>query len=396
MAGGNNLVKKKSLAQKLDTMNPFREKPVRTAFRHIRENRKSRMEKRKSDWALRASNARKTRNKQTWKKKEFELLRRKNRLYKITLENKYRELLEKTKSLNPDTRKGVTKQQLLAYFKDSFGNSSEDFFDNVFDLMDVRGNGYVEKEEFTVTMCFLMFKGSANDSIELAYNIFDTDRSGELSKAEFSAMIPTVIGPRIQAILSLPAGRNAFRRFLKQELCDELLMFYEEMEQVNLNYYETGLPLQIADKIVEFYIDVGSMYQANISALTRETIKAIVNEARDKNKTHIPVETFDAASNEVIIMLEQGPLVRFKQKIKNNEYAVFVNSVWRVLDLKPSEDMSLEKFKEFCSHENVHLFDFLEELKAELEDEIFRPEFPEKDEAELEKETDLLENDFVS
>ena len=114
-----------------ERINPF--VGERNAFNHIREKQLSA----KSRWKYLKTK----RKKQTWKKQQFDYIKE-GSLQQLKLENKYRDLLERTAHLNPETEeKGLTKDQLLEFFKESFGNAQKELFDGVFNLMDTQCDG---------------------------------------------------------------------------------------------------------------------------------------------------------------------------------------------------------------------------------------------------------------
>ena len=187
---------------------------------------------------------------------------------------------------------------------------------------------------------------------------------------------------------------------LHAELAEELIQFYFKIEELNIDYYKKHLPLPIAFEIIEKYIKVDSEFQVNISAKARENIINKVNAAKRKGKRTIQVEVFDDAVHEVIQMLEQGPLVRFKKEIKLNNFGVFVDQVWYQMGLKPREQMPLVVFKDFATGEDVHMFDFLEQMKTQLEDELEKldagevSQQQESDESLGKNHKDVLSNKF--
>lgn len=62
------------------------------------------------------------------------------------------------------------------------------FVTNMFNLVDTSNNGYISFREF-LNFFVVFTKGSAEDKAKLMFDIYDIDRSGQLSKEEFKTMI---------------------------------------------------------------------------------------------------------------------------------------------------------------------------------------------------------------
>jgi Ca2+-binding EF-hand superfamily protein len=67
----------------------------------------------------------------------------------------------------------------------------------------------VSYQEFTVAMLFMLYRGSADDNVDVAFKMFDTNRSGSISKAEFNDMICSIIGVRLSTVLDNPVSTRA-------------------------------------------------------------------------------------------------------------------------------------------------------------------------------------------
>jgi dual oxidase len=62
------------------------------------------------------------------------------------------------------------------------------FVDQMFELIDTDGNGFVSFREF-LDMIVIFSKGSPDEKLRLMFNMYDVDRSGSLEKSEFKAML---------------------------------------------------------------------------------------------------------------------------------------------------------------------------------------------------------------
>lgn len=299
---------------------------------------------------------------ENWKQKEAASLDRSD---KINLELKFRALLKSNVTTNPF---GFSKKELKRMFLHDFRiRISDEVFNKLFNLMDCDGNGFVDKTEFAVTMCYLLHKGSARDKRDLAYRLFDTNKDGAISKKEFGEMIATLFPSRLRPLLKVPAAKEAYEKFLEKEIAGENLRFFVDISEIRNAFSNTGVPSKVATSVIGNYIANNGMDQVNISSVERERIIEALSIA-DVRGDNVPCEVFDNALEEITDMLERGSLMRFKKALKENP-AVFTDLAWQVAGLKPNETMTLTVFREYTER-TPHLFQFLEELKTELQEEL--------------------------
>lgn len=261
---------------------------------------------------------------------------------------------------------GVSKKELKKHFRKMKIKIEPAVFEKIYELMDADKDGTIDENEFCVTMCYFLHHGiGSNDKIELAYKLFDTNHDGDISKREFSDMISTVIGNRVETILAIQKGRDIFHKYITSELSQELLIFYEEMMQVKEECKESGIPIGKAQGLVENYIEVESEQQVNISDDEREAIIEAVKAAGTDGDEFVKLSTFDRAILEAKTMIENGPLMRFRQKIKEEPYDIFAAVAWEELGKAPDDTLTLEDFKKWTSM-TPGLFDFLDQVSAEV------------------------------
>jgi len=310
-----------------------------------------------------AKNSRKTKKLgESWKEKEASTLDRSD---KINLELKFRALLKRSKTEN---RSGFTKKELKVMFTQDFGiDIADDVFNKLFNLMDCDGNGFIDETEFAVTMCYLLHKGSTRDKRDLAYRLFDTNKDGAISKREFSEMMSTIFPSRLKPLLKVPAARQAYERFVEKELAGENLRFYIDISRIRSEFSETGVPSNIATSVIGNYIANNGEDQINISSVEREKIIEALSVA-DVRGDNVPCDIFDNPLSEITDMLERGSLIRFKKAVRTDS-TIFTDLAWEVAGLKPYEKMSLTVFRRY-TEQTPNLFQFLEDLKNELQEEL--------------------------
>ena len=93
-----------------------------------------------------------------------------------------------------ETRKDILECELTrAEFADAMSLKPDSLFvDQMFQLIDQDGNGFVSFREF-LDMIVIFAKGSPEDKIKLMFNMYDIDNSGHLDRLEFKKMLKAMM-----------------------------------------------------------------------------------------------------------------------------------------------------------------------------------------------------------
>lgn len=270
----------------------------------------------------------------------------------------------------------LTKQELMEAFTKMGKRIDEEMINKVFVLFDANGDGVVDLTEFMVAMLFLSYRGSAKDNVELAFRLFDTNRSGDVSKREFSEMISSIIGTSVPTLLNISEAEKLFRKHLEQEFAIESLDFIDELESLKKRYPpSTGnsakglIPITEAKALIEKYILEGSPEQVNVSEKLRISVKSNLDEAVQSGSSAMSWKSFLDAEEEIIGLLERDKLPRFKKRIRNS--TTFADSVWKTIGLNDEDGMSVEQFRSW-SATHPGIFSFLDEMQKAIIDEETR------------------------
>lgn len=122
--------------------------------------------------------------------KKFELSE--GKLHKVYAQ--YKTLLLVSVGQNPahDIKKGVNTSTLIQYLRK--GEVKEDgIIETLVKTIDSGGKGYLNWEEFLKTMCIIHF-GSLSQQIDMVFNMYDADLSGELSFDEIKTLCKKQLG----------------------------------------------------------------------------------------------------------------------------------------------------------------------------------------------------------
>jgi len=284
------------------------------------------------------------------------------------LENKFKELVDKYGKNEENEAVGeMTKEQLRKAFSEMGIRFEPELFEKVWLMIDADNSGTVNTAEFVVSFSVLMFRGSAKDNVQLAFRLFDTNRDNGISRREFNDMIASVIGTRVKNVLAIEMGRECFEEYLQTELSDELLRFVDAVEYLHEDRMKT-IGKEYADAIWSKFIQVGSDDQVNISDSERAKIRQELDKYTDDDD-EIPIDIFDAAAKEAVALIEEGPLNRFKSKLRHT-YSLFADKVWKELEKSENDTLSEEEFREWTER-TPGLFTFLDQVHDLLEGSSF-------------------------
>uniref|UniRef100_A0A7S2WST5 Calmodulin n=1 Tax=Mucochytrium quahogii TaxID=96639 RepID=A0A7S2WST5_9STRA len=274
----------------------------------------------------------------------------------------------------------LTRNQMKLVFNRVIPNIDDLIFDKIFALFDADGDEIVERNDFMVAMAFLIQQGSARNNIELAFRLFDVDANGEISQKEFNTMICSVLSNRLKYALQTDYGREAFKGHMKREWSNESVEFWETVNKLceiyaAKNSEKCGVPLSVAQKVFQQYIEEEAPDQINIGSSTHDNIRSSIDRAMATGEETVPIDSFKKAAEEIMQMMELDSFERFRKDLAikarkasagYNEQLDYADKAWAELGLDPEKGMTLELFKRW-SADNINYFSFLEELQRAVE-----------------------------
>ncbi|CAK9010471.1 Lysophosphatidylcholine acyltransferase 2 (LPC acyltransferase 2) (LPCAT-2) (LysoPC acyltransferase 2) (1-acylglycerol-3-phosphate O-acyltransferase 11) (1-AGP acyltransferase 11) (1-AGPAT 11) (1-acylglycerophosphocholine O-acyltransferase) (1-alkenylglycerophosphocholine O-acyltransferase) (1-alkylglycerophosphocholine O-acetyltransferase) (Acetyl-CoA:lyso-platelet-activating factor acetyltransferase) (Acetyl-CoA:lyso-PAF acetyltransferase) (Lyso-PAF acetyltransferase) (LysoPAFAT) (Acyltransferase-like 1) [Durusdinium trenchii] len=316
-----------------------------------------------------------------WLKEEQSSLVKLHKNEAMDVESKFKEIIQRMghkvaeagrarAALDPseaaeETELKVEKSELRKIFAEMGIMFEEEVFEKLYVLFDADNDGMIDVVEFTVTFCFLMYRGSAKDKVELAFRLFDTNRNGSISRREFNDMIAAVIGNRLKNVLAIARGRQAFQEFLEKEFADELLRFVDAVEYLHGKSKRSHtMSYAFAEALLDQYLRTGAKDEINVS----DKVRKLCHERLEQHKgeEEVPIYIFDEAADEVLHLMEAGPLPRFKAKLRESN-EMFADTAWKEMGLDPEkDDMTLEMFRAW-TEKTPGLFNFFDELHDALE-----------------------------
>ena len=132
-------------------------------------------------------------------------------------------------SLHEGAAKRISKEELRA--DAVFGEMDEGVFDLLFRLFDPKDTGAVDTDQFVMAVGLIASasqEGNLELSIEACFYMFDTGRTGTLTRTDFETMVNTTIALKLEFLLQTDEGTKAFSDQLQKEFSHENFTFWQE------------------------------------------------------------------------------------------------------------------------------------------------------------------------
>ena len=146
----------------------------------------------------------------------------------------------------------------------------DDQFDFLWPLFDAKGTGLVEPDEFVMTLGMLKDPNMSTERrVEVCFFMFDTNKTGTLSREEFRAMIQATVNVNLYDLLQTKTGEEGFEKHLQSEYSQENLAFYKAVQAFAKNAAAgDGDAAKAAKDIVQKYVKEGAEEQVNLPGPT--------------------------------------------------------------------------------------------------------------------------------
>ena len=181
-------------------------------------------------------------------------------------------------------------------------------FDFLWTLFDADGSGYVDADEFVMTMA-LLSKGidSTEAQLEALFIMFDSNKSDELSKDEFEALVQATVSLNLDHLLESTNGAKVFEAQLTKEYSEENLAFWQAVRAYRA--IEDGEARAArARELEQEFVAEGSMRQVNLPNGVQKALLTAIAEYG----SNAPIDLFDVASDEIFRLMEKDTFARFK------------------------------------------------------------------------------------
>lgn len=115
-----------------------------------------------------------------------------------------------------------------------------------------------------------------------------------------------------RSIVAMTSDISSFARFLTEQRCLEVLLFWKEVEQFK-GLFDTTEKAALFTKIYELYCEPGALWQVNFRG---EFFKDIQAASKEGMKGNVEDEVFDAAQNEVYELMRLELFPRFQEQLE--------------------------------------------------------------------------------
>lgn len=255
----------------------------------------------------------------------------------------------------------MSKEQLRS--DQVFSDINNELFDFLFRLFDPSETGQVNTDQFVMAVG-LIAAASESDNLELqietCFYMFDTDRTGRLSRDEFEAMVKTTIGLKLEYLLQTSEGSKAFEGALQKEFAHENFAFWQEARKYAQAAEEARR--ELAEGLLEQYINSGAAQQVNLPS---RITNAIHERLASSKPGPPPADLLDAAAQEIFVLMERDTHERFKEDQQQAHALVddfFDNARG---SSNATGEVSFEQYREWVLR-NPHVLVFFHEVGAKL------------------------------
>lgn len=274
-----------------------------------------------------------------------------------------------------EQRKTVNKNVFLTTCTKLFGDHIDSYmFSKLFDFMDSDKNGVVDEVEFSITACFLLKKGSFDSNTQLAYNIFDSNHSGGLSRKEFSEMLAAIVGSSLKTVENLTILKPIFEEFIETRKMMDNLSFYRTMKRFikvdndnidNEPEYLT-IPSEDLEHIMKTYFLEKSPMKLNISHELSVEVLETYYESISQGLSKLSAKYFKNSFDSIVYLLESNALLKFKTYLRKEPYTKITIDVWERFSLSTEDQLSYEQFSLWTS-DNPGIFEFFSDIQKDME-----------------------------
>ena len=184
-----------------------------------------------------------------------------------------------------------------------------DLLKYVYALFDGDGDGRVTTDEFLLTFALLVQDcDTPSKQVEACFQMFDSDRSGTLSRSEFESMMRFTLKIDLQLLLSSQTGEAALTEQLAKEYASENIEFWTSATQYAS--LKDSKRAAAAERIVATFIREGAPKQVNLPHAMQQRVLAATQDAPGGEVP--PQDLFADCLDEIFVLMEQDTCGRLR------------------------------------------------------------------------------------
>jgi hypothetical protein len=195
----------------------------------------------------------------------------------------------------------------------------DDQFDFLWPLFDAKGTGLVEPDEFVMTLGMLKDPNMSTERrVEVCFFMFDTNKTGTLSREEFRAMIQATVNVNLYDLLQTKTGEEGFEKHLQSEYSQENLAFYKAVQAFAKNAAAgDGDAAKAAKDLVQKYVKEGAEEQVNLPGpTTKRCLEKVAAVEAAGGGGAAWADVFKEAEAEIFKLMERDTYKRFRHDPK--------------------------------------------------------------------------------
>lgn len=256
-----------------------------------------------------------------------------------------------------DSEHVMTKEKLRG--DKVFCEMPEALFDFMFRIFDPDDTGKVNTDHFVMAVGLIAAaseEGNLEMSIETCFYMFDTGKTGRLSRDEFEAMVQTTIAIKLEYLLQTKEGARVFEAALEKEFSHENFAFWSEARAyAKLADDSRG---DIAEQLIERYVKAGAEQQVNLPSKCTNEINARFD-AATKARAPPPADLFAASAQEIFLLMERDTHERFKAD--KEQAKALVEDFFKTADTNSTGEVTFEEYRAWVL-KNPHVLVFFHEV----------------------------------
>lgn len=250
-------------------------------------------------------------------------------------------------------RKGLVKQNgklTKEVMRGLLPEVSDELYEFLWTLFDVKQTGAVSSDEFVMAMAMLSSATeTVEDQITAAFHMFDTEKNGALTRAEFETMIKVTVNLSLERLLNTEQGAHAFEEVLEKEYSVENLTFWRHCR--DFSHAADEERHEFAHHVYDTFVREGAEQQVNLSSTQVKRLSSAMAALTED----VPADLFLDAEQEIFTLMERDTFKRFRDDA--TAVQTLVDEFFKGVTLTPEGKVSFETFFDWAmDHMEVLVF----------------------------------------
>ncbi|KAL1504066.1 hypothetical protein AB1Y20_010476 [Prymnesium parvum] len=215
----------------------------------------------------------------------------------------------------------------------------------LFNLFDKDGHGRIDTQEFVMAVALLTEDCKTTmQQLDACFHMFDTEKTGHLSRDEFEAMINASVTLSLHTVLSTEEGLHVIEEQLQKEYSEENINFWKQARAYVKASAEDRPAL--AKAIVDTFIADSAEFQINIPhGMRKGTLEAF---RKAKESGEYPDNMFKDSEEEIFTLMDRDTWARVKADPKMTKS--MASNYFTAADTNKDGIVSYEEYTTWALH----------------------------------------------